>query len=690
MNSIQEKLVDLVDYVGHAIKLGEKPVFTLADYRQLLFHEADLKDRLGIEHDKPDANGPLWLKINRLKRIDPPEVPEKIRDWITVGRDPFSQPSVHAVRTKTINQEEADEYIKLDILDDSDVQPTLKPSDIIAQCDVIFRIEKQLDIKKAVDDYIIGPWMQWAEEEKPRRETIRIYEAFFGLEQSIQSQGSEYPLELVWGIGVARWGTGAHTIDHPLVEQLVEIEIDSEDGSIIIRPRGTQPQLALGPFFALNNPGAETVLSFARDFFSNFKEDVELSPFLPDTFTPVLRLASSHLDQSGQYYPDEIDDITDRDLPPIADTLIVTDTWAIYARQRSDNFFLNDLEGLKEAIKSAQDLPGPCKRLVTEPSSEKMYTSDGFLDLGKTTLMGYDGDGASAPTPEPPIDATRTHEFFFPKPFNEEQISIIRNLERADGVVVQGPPGTGKTHTIANIICHYLATGKRVLVTSKAEAALTVLRTHIPEGIRELTISLLTNEREGLKQLERAVNLLANTATLMKPGELERDIIAGQQRILELEQKIDGIDAELREWARKHLKRIGTKGDRQGILPMELARRVMADRECYSWLPDRPGANKKFNPKFTDKDIALARGARKALGSDLLYLGKKVPSMGDLPDAATLTAVHQDLVNAERLKQQTAEQDIPILSVSVPDAIKRTKNVLNAAKQWGTGIDLLT
>ena len=415
MNSVQEKLVDLVDYDGHAIKLGDKPVFTLADYRQLLFHEASLKDRLGIEHDKSDANGPLWLKINRLKRIDPPEVPGKIRDWITVGRDPFSQPSVQAVRTETINQEEADEYIKLNILDDSDVQPTLKPSDIIAQCDVIFRIEKQLDIKKAVDDYIIGPWMQWAEEEKPRRETIKIYEAFFSLEQSIQSQGSEHPLELVWGIGLARWGTGAHIIDHPLVEQLVEIEIDSENGSIIIRARGTQPQLAFGPFFALDNPGAETVLSFARDFFSNFKEDVELSPFLPDTFTQVLRLASSHLDQSGQYYPDEINDITDRDLPPIADTLIVTDTWAIYARQRSDNFFLNDLKNLKEAIKSVQDLPGPCKSLVTEPSSEKMYTSDGFLDLGNTTLMGYDSNGASAPAPEPPIDATKTHEFFFPR-----------------------------------------------------------------------------------------------------------------------------------------------------------------------------------------------------------------------------------------------------------------------------------
>ena len=37
--------------------------------------------------------------------------------------------------------------------------------------------------------------------------------------------------------------------------------------------------------------------------------------------------------------------------------------------------------------------------------------------------------------------------------------------------VLVGPPGTGKSQTIANVICHYLATGRRVLVTSKGEIA---------------------------------------------------------------------------------------------------------------------------------------------------------------------------------------------------------------------------
>ncbi|MFX0199561.1 MAG: AAA domain-containing protein, partial [Candidatus Hodarchaeota archaeon] len=680
LNSIQEKLIDLVDYVGHMIRLGEKPVFALADYHQLLFHEAHLKDRIGIEHDKTDDNGVVWIKIQRLKRIDPPEIPEGIRSWITVGNDPFNQPSVQTVRSETISEEKAREYVKLGMLDKSDIQPALKTSGSNVQCDVIFRLDKLPDVKKRVDDYIRGPWTRWSEEEKPRRKTIRIYEAFFSLQQTIQSQGPENALELVWGIGLIRWNKDGYLVDHALVEQLVEIEIDSGDGSIAIRPRGTEPQLALKPFFALDNPGAETVLNFAREFFPNFSEDEELSPFLPDTFTPVLRQAASHLDKSGQYYPDVTDDVTDRTLPPVSDTLTVTDTWAIYARQRSDNFFLNDLECLKEAIRSTEELPGPCGRLVTEPSEETRHKG-GFLDLGKASLTGYGTNTGNPPAPADALDATQTHEFFFPKAFNEEQISIIRELEKTDGVVVQGPPGTGKTHTIANIICHCLATGKRVLVTSKAEAALTVLREHIPKEIRELTISLLANERQGLKQLERAVNLLASTATQMKPKELERDILSGQERILELRRKIDEIDTELREWASRHLKRIGTKGDNLGILPIELAERVMADKARHSWLPDRPGADKKFNPRFTDKDISSVRSARKALGKDLQYIDKTLPSIGDLPDVASLVAIHHDLVNAERLEHQTNAQNIPILSVAVPDAFERTKKVLTVIKE---------
>ena len=64
-----------------------------------------------------------------------------------------------------------------------------------------------------------------------------------------------------------------------------------------------------------------------------------------------------------------------------------------------------------------------------------------------------------------------------------EILSIVL-IRTKNGVLVQGPPGTGKSQTIANLICHLLALGKKVLVTSHAARALTVLKNKIPEEIR--------------------------------------------------------------------------------------------------------------------------------------------------------------------------------------------------------------
>src|SRR6266576_6228060 len=94
---------------------------------------------------------------------------------------------------------------------------------------------------------------------------------------------------------------------------------------------------------------------------------------------------------------------------------------------------------------------------------------------------------------------------FFPKPFNDDQLEIVRRLRAADGGVVQGPPVTGKTHTIANLICHAMATGERVLVVSRGEAALAVLKDQLPKEVQPLAISVLSNERQGLRQIESAI-----------------------------------------------------------------------------------------------------------------------------------------------------------------------------------------
>jgi len=140
---------------------------------------------------------------------------------------------------------------------------------------------------------------------------------------------------------------------------------------------------------------------------------------------------------------------------------------------------------LQEKLQSGCDIPAGPLALVT-PSSDQP------VEYEPVRFRGLSSRGT-------PDSGKSQEELYFPLPYNDEQVTIVQYLERAPGVTVQGPPGTGKTHTIANIVCHYLARGRRVLVTSRGERALEVLRDKIPEEVRALTVALLASDREGVR-----------------------------------------------------------------------------------------------------------------------------------------------------------------------------------------------
>ena len=178
--------------------------------------------------------------------------------------------------------------------------------------------------------------------------------------------------------------------------------MDTTTGRINIHPRATEPQVALKPFFALENPGADQVHAFTKEFFASFPEDQDISPFNGDTFEPILREAASRLHGEARYHPDDLADITDRTLPPIEKTLRVTNTWVVFARQRSENFYINDLERLKKAVEETGELPGPAKCLVTEPSSEKTYTPK-IIDFVTKAEKSGNPEIEAAPTMQKPV-----------------------------------------------------------------------------------------------------------------------------------------------------------------------------------------------------------------------------------------------------------------------------------------------
>src|SRR6185369_1349531 len=85
----------------------------------------------------------------------------------------------------------------------------------------------------------------------------------------------------------------------------------------------------------------------------------EVSPFVPDSFEPILRTVSSQLDPEGIYLGSDHDWSKPGDASPgaadhsadhSADHLAVSNRWVIFARPRTKSLLLRDIERFREAI----------------------------------------------------------------------------------------------------------------------------------------------------------------------------------------------------------------------------------------------------------------------------------------------------------------------------------------------------
>ena len=107
------------------------------------------------------------------------------------------------------------------------------------------------------------------------------------------------------------------------------------------------------------------------------------------------------------------------------------------------------------------------------------------------------------------------------KEANKEQLEIAHRIERYNAVLVQGPPGTGKTHTIANLVGHFLAQGKSILVTSHTKKALNVLKEKVAPGLQNLCVSVL---EDSSRDMERSVDGITDIMSKTTSYELCREI----------------------------------------------------------------------------------------------------------------------------------------------------------------------
>lgn len=640
----EERLLSLIEFAQQSARLKLNPVKDVIKHSLFNRFEHELISLPGVHMNLIEQDDELWLKIERLTETYPPEPQDqRLKIWIDISRKTETTPvlkrAVELNKTDTTN-------VSASEVNNEQEEPKLT---------LLSEYEHREMIESLFQDYICKHWNIWAEEEKKRRCTIKLYSELFTLKQQLEGSIVDTQIELVWGIGVGVWKTEEFNVRYPLITQSVEISLNPKDMAIEIRPRrSVEPIFELDIYMSIDSLGVTDVQKAYNDLTS--KQAQDYSPFERPSYEPQLQLAVTHLDSKGVYWPNQIKN-EDRQVPEAGENLKVTDTWILFARPRSKSLYIQDLENFKKYFNAEKvdEISGVIKEMVQDPVSE-------HREIKLINFRGLSSLGCSLN--ENSTDAV--NELFFPLPFNEEQVKIVQRLEHSNGVVVQGPPGTGKTHTIANIIAHYMANGKRVLVTSMKEPALSVLKEKLPSTIQPLAISMLTNEQDGMKQFEFAVSKIAQELQAIDRAALGRDIENDEQFIDKLHANLARIDRSITNWAKNNIQLISMDG--QEIRPEDAAKEIAEADGGFDWLDDFISIAAEHKPQFDNTDIIQLREARRHLQEDLDYLGKALPSLDDIPKLNNILNLHRELLKNKTLKNQILSNDnfqIPDLSSNI-------------------------
>ncbi len=657
MSVEKERLLSLIEFSQQSARLRGKPAATVAAHNLFALHEHEIQGLPGIHVNLngPDSEDEIWLAVERLHETRPPDIASAIlRPWVQMTQAPTEEPRLREATDGGSLIAEGTHC--------SSVGPPEPGKPVIAPDTTILfsEYDKFALVEAQFATYIDTKWRPWAKEEKLRRRTIRLYSQLFTLKQRLEGGIVEAQLEIVWGVGVGIWNQDGTSVCYPLVGRMCEMSLNPVTAQLEIRPRDVDARIEVDWYASVDNPGVADFEKGAKEFFE--RATTTFSPFDRGTFEPLLRTAATNLDANGIYWPNEVP-AEDRTLPKADDKLRVTDTWVLFARPRTNNLFLQDLEKLKKQAEEAESYPPAVAAVVTDP-----VTTNPVVELPH-----FRGVSASYHS-ERSTSGKKARDIYFPKAFNDEQVRIVQMLDISDGVVVQGPPGTGKTHTIANVICHYLADGKRVLVTSMKDPALTVLQEHLPEEIRPLAITLLTSEQEGMKQFEHAIQKIASEVQGLDRGSTKRAIGHLEESIDALHGRLASIDSKIGEWAKRNLAKVMLETEE--IDPQDAAREVVQKAGQFEWIPDALGIAPEFEVQFSDADVIRLREARRALGQDIDYLGASLPQLVEFPDSKALLEVHQDLSQFEKLKQGVENGVVPALADSSQETLAAAQELL--------------
>lgn len=463
------------------MRLRSKTISDIDSYEQVLWlgrlpeeDECFSRHREDAQEDDPD----LWIEVRKPREPRLPPPPEQCKFWI--GEWNRDEPDVEPRLRESIlrpveasdeaaGEEDAESLSKFSSGAPFSEDAQMRPSEEL-------RLDDHPEVRSAWGAFIASQWQPWAAERKRWQSIQDRYAELFEIHSHLQTRGEQ--VELLLGVGLLCWSVGSTRIRRHLVAGRVDLVFDEKRARFQVRPHSAGVQLNVELDMLPAECRVAGMESVAVQGLAVAGEDV----WDRGAIDPVLNSLAHRLSDHGEY-------LDERNQPDAAvgEHPVVLYAPALIVRRRSQRSVQEFLRKIREQVEAGESAPPGWRDLCEEIEEH---------DEQQVTTNGSRGSRASDTA-------------YLPLPTNEEQGRILSALNHPIGALVQGPPGTGKSHTIANLVCHLLATGNRVLITAQTPRALEVLRHKLPAEIRPLAVSLLGAGADEQRSLEDSVQGIA-------------------------------------------------------------------------------------------------------------------------------------------------------------------------------------
>ena len=537
-DTIKEKLKNLFRFLKEFHSLKAKKKYDMESYEKVLWlHDIpEEKECFSIiqkmtsdTFNKDSCNFDKWIEIKKPKRNPCPKPPSEITPWLKESENPEKPPQLLSF-----------------VIKDS-------PSDLKERANEekennrIFLADRP-EIKEIFENWLSQKWIPWAGEEKRLWTVSKPYNILYEIYKKNEVLGEVYQIILGLGFFSSKNRKGRQIKRH-IVTTPVSIDFDSVSGAVSVGPCEQGAELSLEtdmPLTESEKPGnCDEINTQLSDLSNDF--------WIKEEFYNQLRSWLNSYDPNGHF-------IKKFEKPETESWTTLSVSPAIILRKRNERDFIKFYESAVQNIEEETIVNRPClQNLIDEEtpfSSEKSGEEKG-----------------------------RLHEkHYFPLPANEEQKKITGKTETENQVVVQGPPGTGKTHSIANLICHFLAQGKRILVTSQTDRALKVLKNKLPEEIKPLCIEVLGRDQKSFQALKESFEVINSKRQNHDTEKLLKEIEKREKKDDDLKGKSATVKdrlVEIKNRETRTFEKFGYAGT-----PAVIASRLKEEESEYKWIKE--------------------------------------------------------------------------------------------------------